>query len=195
MLRPWDPRDFSFRGNCRPTGLTLMKWRAPAPPSEAGDRMRVFMSHSGKNTLEAKAVKRWLIENEKSLKGEIFLDVDDLLPGQEWKEALQQASQPLRGGVVPCFRTVGTVGRVHRRISVRGVPTQEHRVRAPRRVGWQAHRCLAVVRPVRQGDRARDHHAGDRRVDHARQRWAAAATEGSASARHRRGVLRLATTG
>ena len=54
--------------------------------------MRVFMSHSGKNTLEAKAVKRWLIENEPSLDGEIFLDVDDLLPGQEWKEALQQAA-------------------------------------------------------------------------------------------------------
>ena len=54
--------------------------------------MRVFMSHSGKNTLEAKAVKRWLIENEPSLEGEIFLDVDDLLPGQEWKEALQQAA-------------------------------------------------------------------------------------------------------
>lgn len=54
--------------------------------------MRVFISHSSKNNLEARAVKQWLIENEPSLEDEIFLDLDDLLPGQEWKEALQQAA-------------------------------------------------------------------------------------------------------
>jgi WD40 repeat protein len=54
--------------------------------------MRVFISHSSCNNLQTRAVKKWLIEQEPSLSKEIFLDLDDILPGQEWKDALRLAS-------------------------------------------------------------------------------------------------------
>jgi len=55
---------------------------------------RVFVSHSSRNTVSAVAVTRWLIENEPSLDGEIYLDVDPqkgIAPGTRWKAALVQA--------------------------------------------------------------------------------------------------------
>lgn len=55
--------------------------------------MRIFISHSSKNTSQAQAVKKWLIETEPSLEGEIFLDAADLLPGTQWKPALQAANR------------------------------------------------------------------------------------------------------
>ncbi|WP_418004152.1 TIR domain-containing protein [Mycobacterium sp. PDNC021] len=55
--------------------------------------MRIFISHSSKNTNQARAVKKWLIEAEPSLEDEIFLDAADLLPGAQWKPALQAANR------------------------------------------------------------------------------------------------------
>lgn len=55
--------------------------------------MRIFISHSSKNTDKARALKKWLIDTEESLEGEIFLDAADLLPGSEWKPALQAANR------------------------------------------------------------------------------------------------------
>ena len=61
-----------------------------------GDGMsRVFLSHSSRDSRQAVAVKRWLIEHEPGLAEEIFLDLDPqtgIRPGQRWKEALNQAN-------------------------------------------------------------------------------------------------------
>lgn len=54
--------------------------------------MRVFISHSSYDNLKTRAVKKWLIDQEPSLSKEIFLDLDGLLPGLEWKDALALAS-------------------------------------------------------------------------------------------------------
>ncbi|WAM19967.1 nSTAND1 domain-containing NTPase [Rhodococcus sp. JS3073] len=56
---------------------------------------RVFLSHSSRDSRAAIAVKRWLIEQEPGLAGEIFLDLDPhtgIRPGERWKQALQRAS-------------------------------------------------------------------------------------------------------
>ena len=55
---------------------------------------RVFVSHSGRDKAPAEAVTRWLIKNEPSLRGEIFLDVDPqtgIAPGTRWKCELVRA--------------------------------------------------------------------------------------------------------
>ena len=54
--------------------------------------MRVFISHSSHDNLKTRALKQWLIEQEPSLSNEIFLDLDGLIPGQQWKDALALAS-------------------------------------------------------------------------------------------------------
>ena len=56
---------------------------------------RVFLSHSSRDSREAVAVKRWLIEQEPGLAEEIFLDLDPhtgIRPAERWKEALNKAS-------------------------------------------------------------------------------------------------------
>jgi WD40 repeat protein len=56
---------------------------------------RVFLSHSGRDSRQAAAVKRWLIEHQPGLVDEIYLDLDPhtgIRPGEKWKEALNQAS-------------------------------------------------------------------------------------------------------
>ncbi|MCX2933722.1 TIR domain-containing protein [Mycobacterium sp. CVI_P3] len=56
---------------------------------------RIFVSHSSRNTREAVALKRWLVEQDPPLANEIFLDVDPdtgLRTGTRWKDALRQAN-------------------------------------------------------------------------------------------------------
>jgi hypothetical protein len=56
---------------------------------------RVFLSHSSRDTLQAVALKRWLVEQDLSLEGEIFLDLDPVTgiqPGERWKEALRRSN-------------------------------------------------------------------------------------------------------
>ncbi len=55
---------------------------------------RIFMSHSSRDQRQAVALKQWLIAEDGSLEGEIFLDVDaeaGLLPGVQWREELRRA--------------------------------------------------------------------------------------------------------
>jgi hypothetical protein len=56
---------------------------------------RVFLSHSSRDSRQAMAVKRWLIEQGSDLVDEICLDLDPhtgIRPGERWKEALNRAS-------------------------------------------------------------------------------------------------------
>lgn len=55
---------------------------------------RVFVSYSSRDRVSAVAVTRWLTENEPSLSGDIFLDVDSrtgIAPGNRWKSELVRA--------------------------------------------------------------------------------------------------------
>lgn len=55
---------------------------------------RVFVSHSRHDNAAARAVVHWLIENEPSLEGEVFLDIDPqtgIAPGVRWKSELARA--------------------------------------------------------------------------------------------------------
>ncbi|MRH92380.1 TIR domain-containing protein [Nocardia sp. SYP-A9097] len=55
---------------------------------------RVFVSHSSRDRTSAVALTRWLTENEPSLSGEVFLDVDPetgIAPGTRWKSELVRA--------------------------------------------------------------------------------------------------------
>lgn len=67
-----------------------------SPRARCGERMsRVFLSHSSRDTQRAIALKRWLVEQEPALAGEIFLDLDrdtGIRPSERWKEALQRAN-------------------------------------------------------------------------------------------------------
>ncbi|MET1034062.1 MAG: TIR domain-containing protein [Arthrobacter sp.] len=57
---------------------------------------RVFLSHSSRNSAEAIALKRWLVERDPGLAEEIFLDLDrdtGIAPGERWKRALRQANE------------------------------------------------------------------------------------------------------
>jgi WD40 repeat protein len=89
---------------------------------------RVFLSHSSRNSAEAVALKRWLVEQEPGLAEEIFLDLDreaGIAPGERWKRALRQANE--RCEAVICllstqwessseclaeFRTAETLGKL-----------------------------------------------------------------------------------
>ena len=65
---------------------------------------RVFLSHSSRNSAEAVALKRWLVEQDPGLADEIFLDLDrdtGIAPGERWKRALRQANE--RCEVVLCL--------------------------------------------------------------------------------------------
>ena len=56
---------------------------------------RIFISHSQLDQREAVALKQWLVGKDRTLKDEIFLDVDPLtgiLPGVRWREELKRAS-------------------------------------------------------------------------------------------------------
>ncbi|MGN7253363.1 nSTAND1 domain-containing NTPase [Arthrobacter sp. SAFR-014] len=57
---------------------------------------RVFLSHSSRDTSQAVALKRWLVEQDPGLAEEIFLDLDPvtgIAPGERWKEALLRANE------------------------------------------------------------------------------------------------------
>ncbi|NMR28105.1 nSTAND1 domain-containing NTPase [Crystallibacter degradans] len=65
---------------------------------------RVFLSHSSRDSLQAIALKRWLVEQVPGLEDEIFLDLDPytgIAPGERWKEALRRANE--RCEVVICL--------------------------------------------------------------------------------------------
>jgi CHASE2 domain-containing sensor protein len=52
---------------------------------------RLFISHSKKDNLLAKAFKQWLGANGWA-EGDVFLDLDDIGAGERWKEALRKAN-------------------------------------------------------------------------------------------------------
>ncbi len=65
---------------------------------------RVFLSHSSRNSAEAVALKKWLVDQDPGLAHEIFLDLDrdtGIAPGERWKRALRQANE--RCEVVLCL--------------------------------------------------------------------------------------------
>ncbi|WP_067837500.1 TIR domain-containing protein [Nocardia lijiangensis] len=56
---------------------------------------RIFLSHSSRDSRQAIALRRWLIEQDPGLADEIFLDLDPeagIRTGVRWKDALVQAS-------------------------------------------------------------------------------------------------------
>jgi len=56
---------------------------------------RIFLSHSSRDSRQAVALKRWLVEQEPGFAGEIFLDIDPetgLAPGVRWRDALTQTA-------------------------------------------------------------------------------------------------------
>ena len=89
---------------------------------------RIFLSHSSRNSAEAIALKRWLVEQEPGLAEEIFLDLDrdaGIAPGERWKGALRQANERCEAvicllsrqweGSSEClaeFRTAETLGKL-----------------------------------------------------------------------------------
>src|SRR3954462_13472588 len=94
----------------------------------SGPVSRIFLSHSSRDSSEAVALKRWLVEQEPGLTDEIFLDLDrdsGIAPGERWKRALRQANE--RCEAVICllsadwersrecsaeFRTAETLGKL-----------------------------------------------------------------------------------
>jgi WD40 repeat protein len=57
---------------------------------------RIFLSHSSLNSRETVALYKWLIEQDPSLDGEIFLDLDPrtgIATGANWREELKRASK------------------------------------------------------------------------------------------------------
>jgi TIR domain len=56
---------------------------------------RAFLSHCSRDSRQAVAVKKRLIERERGLLDDIYLDLDPhtgIRPGERWKEALNKAS-------------------------------------------------------------------------------------------------------
>ncbi|MGV9743924.1 nSTAND1 domain-containing NTPase [Rhodococcus zopfii] len=56
---------------------------------------RIFLSHSSRDSRQAIALKRWLVQQEPGFAGEIFLDIDPdtgIAPGVRWREALTRAN-------------------------------------------------------------------------------------------------------
>lgn len=56
---------------------------------------RIFLSYSRKDTLAAIALQQWLVEQDDTLRYDIFRDKDSetgIHPGEKWREALRQAS-------------------------------------------------------------------------------------------------------
>ena len=51
---------------------------------------RLFVSHSSKDSIAAIAFKQWLGENGWP-KDDVFLDLEDIGAGENWKEALRKA--------------------------------------------------------------------------------------------------------
>src|ERR1700739_1672082 len=60
------------------------------------------MSHSSQDSGEAIALRHWLVEQDRSLKNEIFLDINPqagLQPGQRWMEELRRATHRCEAGI------------------------------------------------------------------------------------------------
>src|ERR1700739_4908059 len=78
-------------GEGAPTaGVVLRPW-----PKWEARMSRIFVSHSRLDQRQAVALKQWLIAQDRTLKDEIFLDVDPvtgILPGLRWREELKRAS-------------------------------------------------------------------------------------------------------
>jgi probable F420-dependent oxidoreductase len=61
---------------------------------------RIFLSHSSQDNAQAIALRQWLVEQNPSLLGEIFLDLDyedldygiGIRPGERWNQALRKAN-------------------------------------------------------------------------------------------------------
>ena len=55
---------------------------------------RIFISHSGIEDAEARALKKWLVDQDPPLANEIFLDSDPqhgIRAGRKWKDELHRA--------------------------------------------------------------------------------------------------------
>jgi hypothetical protein len=56
---------------------------------------RVLLSHSSRDSRQARALQAWLVDAEPGLASEIFLDVDrgtGIAAGTRWKDALRRAN-------------------------------------------------------------------------------------------------------
>lgn len=57
---------------------------------------RIFLSHASVETIQALALKKWLIDQNPPLANHIFLDVDDIQPTDEWAEVIQERGENCR---------------------------------------------------------------------------------------------------
>lgn len=132
---------------------------------------RIFMSHSSRDSRQAVALMRWLVDNEPSLAGEIFLDIDPdtgLAPGVRWRDALTQTAARCEAVVCllstdwessqECTNEYRTAETLNKRIFCArlDVSRRRGRVRTPRG-------ATMVVRPVRRF-RPGHHGARTRRI-------------------------------
>ncbi|NKY26000.1 nSTAND1 domain-containing NTPase [Nocardia gamkensis] len=68
---------------------------------------RLFLSHSSRNSVQAVALLRWLVEQRPALTGNIFLDLDEksgIAQGVRWRDAL-------RGGLARCEAVICLTSR------------------------------------------------------------------------------------
>src|SRR5690242_15232294 len=84
-LTPPDPKEEGpgprpARGAVSPQSPPRRDWGKSSPVGRplfgSGSMSRIFLSHSSRNSPEAIALKRWLVEQEPGLAEEIFLDLD-----------------------------------------------------------------------------------------------------------------------
>ena len=72
-------------------------WAALAAEGAEGCALsRIFLSHSSLDNRQALALRQWLIDQDPSLRGEIFLDLHPeagIHAGQQWMDALRAAGQ------------------------------------------------------------------------------------------------------
>jgi WD40 repeat protein len=57
---------------------------------------RIFLSHASAETIQALALKKWLIDQNPPLANDIFLDVDDIKPTDEWAQVIQERGENCR---------------------------------------------------------------------------------------------------
>ena len=102
-----------------------------------GGMPRVFMSHSSRDNRPAIAVVRWLEPAEPSLRGEVFLDLDQdtgIRAGQRWTDALWQANARCEAVICLLSKKLGGLTGVPRGVPPGRGHAQTHPVRADRNI-------------------------------------------------------------
>lgn len=92
---------------------------------------RIFLSHASEETVEAIALKKWLVEQNPPLDNDIFLDVDPLTglkPGDDWAEVIKERGENCRVMICmvskaweassECNFELAIVSRLHRQANV-----------------------------------------------------------------------------